>query len=240
MGFDINILVEHWRVLANGALLTIVVSAVGALCGLLVAVPIAIARMARSPIVRFGVLLFVEGLRNVPFLVVVYLVHFGLPFLGPRMPAVVSGIVALTLYGAAYYSEVIRASILAVPRGQLESARVVGMSYIRGLWEVVLPQMLRSFVPPATNITLLLLKESSVLSTITVPEMTYAALTVQGQTFSPVEVFVAIGVTYWILTSAITSAARFYERHAEHRRPVQRSRSRVAAQYLSLDWRGSQ
>jgi polar amino acid transport system permease protein len=239
MRFDPHILVEHWQVLANGALMTIAVSGLGVIFGFFAAVPVALMKLARNTPMRLAAGTFIEIVRNVPFLILVFLVHFGLPFTGFRMPAIVSGVVALTIYGAAYYSEVIRAAILSVPRGQLESARAIGMTHLQGLGEIVAPQMVRFLAPPSTNITLLLLKESSVLSTITVPEMTYAALTVQGQTFSPVEVFLAIGVVYWVLTSLVTSAARLYETRKGRRRQSTPRQSNIAAQYLSVDWRGA-
>ena len=98
----------------------------------------------------------------------------------------------------------IRGAILSVPKGQLDSARAVGMSNMQAMRHVIFPQMLGYFLPPATNQAVLLVKESSVTSTITVVEMTMAAQIVQGNTFSPVEVFLVISVLYWTLCSSIS------------------------------------
>src|SRR6516164_6768497 len=110
MMFNPTILIQYWQVLAHGLLVTIAVSALGMLFGFVVAVPFALMGMARGGLLRVAAALFVETVRNLPFLIFVFLVHYGLPFMGLRMQAAVSGVVALSFYGAAYYSEAIRAS----------------------------------------------------------------------------------------------------------------------------------
>jgi len=142
----------------------------------------------------------------------VFLLFYVLPFYGIRIPADIVGIIGLALFGSVYYAEIIRAGIDAIPRGQLESARSIGMSHWQSMTNIVLPQTMRIILPPIGNQTLSLVKESSILSTITVQELTMSALIVQGQTFRPFEVFIVITLLYWGVNELIATGLRIYER----------------------------
>ena len=142
----------------------------------------------------------------------VFLLFYVLPFYGIRIPANIVGIIGLALFGSVYYAEIIRAGIDAIPRGQLESARSIGMSHWQSMTNIVLPQTMRIILPPIGNQTLSLVKESSILSTITVQELTMSALIVQGQTFRPFEVFIVITLLYWGVNELIATGLRIYER----------------------------
>ena len=142
----------------------------------------------------------------------VFLLFYVLPFYGIRIPANIVGIIGLALFGSVYYAEIIRAGIDAIPRGQLESARSIGMSHWQSMPNIVLPQTMRIILPPIGNQTLSLVKESSILSTITVQELTMSALIVQGQTFRPFEVFIVITLLYWGVNELIATGLRIYER----------------------------
>ena len=147
----------------------------------------------------------------------VFLLFYVLPFYGIRIPANIVGIIGLALFGSVYYAEIIRAGIDAIPRGQLESARSTGMSYWQSMTNIVLPQTMRIILPPIGNQTLSLVKESSILSTITVQELTMSALIVQGQTFRPFEVFIVITLLYWGVNELIATCLRIYERRLKRR-----------------------
>lgn len=135
------------------------------------------------------------------------------------------GIVALALYSSVYYAEIMRAGIAAIPRGQAEAARAIGMSHAQSLQNVVFPQMWPIVLPPVANQTMALVKESSILSTITVSEMTMSALVVQGITFRPFEVFIMITILYWMLNETIAFCVRQLENYLQK----QRSREAVTA-----------
>ena len=147
----------------------------------------------------------------------VFLLFYVLPFYGIRIPANIVGIIGLALFGSVYYAEIIRAGIDAIPRGQLESARSTGMSYWQSMTNIVLPQTMRIILPPIGNQTLSLVKESSILSTITVQELTMSALIVQGQTFRPFEVFIVITLLYWGVNELIATSLRIYEGRLKRR-----------------------
>ncbi|MBW7971995.1 amino acid ABC transporter permease [Bradyrhizobium sp. BR 10289] len=234
MKFDPAVLVDYWPLLLQGAWLTIQVSAAAMLIGYVAGIVVALIALVPGWLPRLVTGLYVETLRNIPFIIIVFVVYYGLPFWGIRLPATLVGTVALALFASAYYAEIVRAAILALPRGQFESARAIGMSPASAMWHVVAPQILRTLVPPSTNMTLTMMKESAVLSSITVPELTYQSLVVQGNTFAPFEVFAAVASIYWLIAAVIAEASRRLERRVGAVQAEAVSRNRIADRYLSL------
>ena len=151
--------------------------------------------------------------RNTPFIIQVFLFYYVLPFYGLRLPAEYVGILALAAFGSAYFAEIIRAGIDAIPKGQLESARAIGMTDWQSMKNIILPQTLSIVLPPLTNQTLTLIKESAILSTITVHELTMTGLMVQGETFRPFEVFIMVALLYWALNETIATIMRRFEKN---------------------------
>lgn len=204
MTFDFSILAEYWPVILRGLGFTLVSSMVGLVCGLLVGLAVALLRLSRTRALSLIAAAYVELGRNLPFMIIAFLIFFGLPRWGIHLPALIVGAVALSLYAGAYFAEIIRASILSVPKGQMESARAIGMSRRQALRHVIFPQMMGYFLPPATNQTIMVVKESSILSTITVAELTMAGQIIQGYTYSPIEAFVTAAVLYWMICAAVS------------------------------------
>lgn len=237
MPFDPAILLDYWPILLDGAWLTIRVSAAAFVIGYAAGIVVALVALAPGRPVRFLAGAYVEVLRNIPFIIILFVVYYGLPFSGIRLPATLVGTVALALFASAYYAEIVRAAILALPRGQFESARAIGMSPAEAMRHVVAPQILRALVPPSTNMTLTMMKESAVLSSITVPELTYQSLVVQGNTFAPFEVFAAVAVIYWLIAIVIAALSRSLERRAGAAQAAGVTGNPIAARYLSLEAR---
>jgi len=234
MHFDPAVLVDYWPLLLQGAWLTLQVSAAAFVMGYVVGIAIALIALVPGWVPRLVTGLYVETLRNIPFIIILFVVYYGLPFSGIRLPAVLVGTAALALFASAYYAEIVRAAILALPRGQFESARAIGMSPMSAMRHVVAPQILRTLVPPSTNMTLTMMKESAVLSSITVPELTYQSLVVQGNTFAPFEVFAAVASIYWLIAVVIAEASRRLERRVGTAQAGASGRNRIADRYLSL------
>lgn len=237
MPFDPAILLDYWPILLDGAWLTIRVSAAAFAIGYAAGIVVALVALAPARPVRFLAAAYVEALRNIPFIIILFVVYYGLPFSGIRLPATLVGTAALALFASAYYAEIVRAAILALPRGQFESARAIGMSPAEAMRHVVAPQILRSLVPPSTNMTLTMMKESAVLSSITVPELTYQSLVVQGNTFAPFEVFAAVAAIYWLIAIVIAALSRSLERRAGAAQAASVTGNPIAARYLSLEAR---
>jgi His/Glu/Gln/Arg/opine family amino acid ABC transporter permease subunit len=211
MNFDVAVLTKYWLTFLDGLGVTLALFVISLAASLVLGTAVAFARLALNRAAAWSAAVYVEFVRNIPFMILVFIVFFVLPFYGVRMRAFEVGVVALTVYGGAYFAEIIRAAIVTVPKGQLEAARALGMSYGQAMRYVVLPQTPAFLVPPATNQAIMLLKETAVLSTITVGELTMAAQIVQGYTYSPIEVFFAVSLLYWVTCTALAHAAKRLE-----------------------------
>lgn len=211
MAFDLSVILDYWPVMIRGLGVTVALFVISLVLSLVLGTMVALARLSRVRVLLWMATGFIELVRNIPFMIQVFLLFYVLPFYGLHLPAFVVGVIVLTVFGGAYYGEIVRAAILSVPKGQLESARATGMSKLQAMRHVVFPQMVGFFIPPATNQAVMLIKETSVLSTITIVEMTMAAQIVQGYTYSPIEVFFMISILYWILCSGLSRSAGWLE-----------------------------
>jgi His/Glu/Gln/Arg/opine family amino acid ABC transporter permease subunit len=235
MRFEPALLLDYWPLLLKGTVLTLLLSAAAAAAGYVLGIAVALVGLLPSRAARLAAGLYVEVLRDIPFIIILFVTYYGLPFAGVRLPATVVGTLALALFVSAYYAEIVRAAVLALPRGQFESARAVGMSPLQAMRHIVGPQILRAAIPPSTNMTLTMMKESAVLSSITVPELTYQSLVVQGNTFAPFEVFAAVAAIYWLIAAAFAEFARRLERRVGAAYGEEAARSRLSDRFLSLD-----
>ena len=128
MRFDPSILVQYWPLFAEGAWLTLRISVTAFLIGYALGIAIALLALAPGFLPKAAVTAYVGTLRSIPFIIILFVIYYGLPFYGVRLPALLVGTAALALFASAYYAEIVRAAILALPRGQFESARAIGMS----------------------------------------------------------------------------------------------------------------
>ncbi|MCW6511814.1 amino acid ABC transporter permease [Lichenifustis flavocetrariae] len=230
------VLRDHAGLLAQGLLLTVLLASAGIVAGLVLAVPLALAKLSRHRVVRGLGTELIELLRNMPFVVLLVVVHFGAPRLLIRFAPSTSGVVALALYGAAYFAEVLRGAFLSVPRGQTEGAHALGLTGRATLIAVVAPQTTAAAVPPGRVVAVMLLKDSAVLSIISVPELTHAAMRIQAESFATVPVFAALALLYWLMTLGLSAAVDRLEARTRLRRRTSLRGSTVAARYLALDW----
>ena len=196
-----------WRYLpslASGFGVTILCWSAGGALGLLVGFAIALARRAPFPPLRWGLQAFVEVFRGTPFLMQLFLLYDGGPYLGLRLSATAAGVLGLSLYSSAYFAEIFRAGFGAVPVGQIEAAMSVGMTPLDILARVSLPAALIAAVPPIVNMLIILSKETVVLSIITVPELMYQVQTMAAETFTAFDAIFAMAVFYWLLVECVS------------------------------------
>jgi polar amino acid transport system permease protein len=166
---------------------------------------------------RFGVLraaasFYVWFIRGTPALIQVFIIYFGLPQLGLNPSPFMAGVIALGLNSGAYVAEIIRSGLLAIPQGQFESSQALGMSHPETMVRIVLPQVFRIILPPLTNEAISALKNTSLLSTITVVDLTMYAQTIISTTFRPFQFFIATALIYLVLTTMLTQVASWMER----------------------------
>lgn len=152
-----------------------------------------------SRILRLPAVAYVDAIRATPLLAQLYFLYFGLPILGLGTPEVTVGIIALAVNSGAYVSEIVRSGILAIPRGQVEASASSGMSYWQQMRLIILPQALRPMVSPLIGQAIVLVKDSSLLSLISVLELTRAGQTLAVDRFMPVEGLTTTAVGYLII-----------------------------------------
>lgn len=213
MSFHPDIIIEYFPILVKGFMVTIQICVAALLGAFFFGLVIGLMRTSPSRLLAAIATVYVDIIRNVPYMVQVFLLFYTLPFFDIRLSPISTGIISLMIFGTAYYGEVFRAGIRAVPRGQYESGLAAGFGHWETMWRIVLPQSRQFLIPPMTNNTISLVKESAILSTITVPELTQAAQRVTGITFSPFEVFLMVALLYWAMATAISfSASRIAQR----------------------------
>jgi len=155
---------------------------------------------------------YVWFIRGTPALIQVFIIYFGLPQIGLNPSPFLAGVIALGLNSGAYVAEIIRSGLLAIPKGQFESSQALGMSHPETMGRIVLPQVFRIILPPLTNEAIAALKNTSLLSTITVVDLTLYAQTIISTTFRPFQFFIATAVIYLVMTTLLTQLSSWMER----------------------------
>jgi len=204
-----------WRyapALISGFGVTVLCWSMGAAIGLVLGFVIALLYRLRVPPLRWALRAAIEVIRGTPFLVQLFLLYSGGPFIGLRLEATTAGVVGLGVYSSAYFAEAFRAGFSAVPAGQIEAATSVGMNSRDILWRISLPTMLVATLPSIVNLLIILSKETVVLSIITVPELMYQMQTMAAETFTAFDAIFAMAVFYWLLVEAVSRLGYRLER----------------------------
>lgn len=172
--------------------------------GSLLGMAIALLRISKLRLLRTIAFAYVSIFRGTPLLVQILLIYFGLPHYGIVLSPIPSALLALTLFSAAYLSEIFRAGISSVDSGQWEAAESMSLGYWTCLRRIILPQAFRIALPPMGSRLIALIKDTSLASTITVMEMTRVAEQVGAATFRYMEMFLMIGAIYWVINQVLT------------------------------------
>ncbi|WP_027520593.1 amino acid ABC transporter permease [Bradyrhizobium sp. Ec3.3] len=197
--------------LLQGVLWTLRLMVLSFALAAVLALPIALARLSANGMLRLLAHLYVELVRGMPSLTLLFLIYFGLPNLGITLRAIDAAVIGLGLNGAAYVSEIYRAGILAIDSGQREAAQMIGMRHRQVLRFVILPQAVRVVLAPLGNFAIALLKDTSVASLISAPEMMLQARDLTSEYFMPLQIYVAVGVMYLLMALPLASLVRFME-----------------------------
>lgn len=210
--WDFNILVEHWDQFMAGLRQTILASLLGLIGSLVLGTSIAILRIAPFRLLKAIGTIYVEFIRNIPLLVVVFFFFLGLPALGVPVDPFTSGTLGLMVYTASFIAEAIRAGIQAVPSGQSEAARSSGLSYIQTMRYIVLPQAIKIVLPAIGNQMINLIKNSSILGVIAGLDLMYYADLINLSTFKGIPVYTFVALFYLLLTVPLSLAVHYMER----------------------------
>ncbi len=158
-------------------------------------------RVTKVPVVSQIAAVYVSAFRGTPLLVQIFVLYYGLPSVGIEFTPVTAGILALTLNVAAYLSESMRGAILGIDKGQWEAGLSVGLTWGQTLWNIITPQALRLAVPSLSNSLISLIKDTSLISVITVTELMLATKEVIAETFQPLPLYLAAAGIYWLLSA---------------------------------------
>jgi polar amino acid transport system permease protein len=185
--------------------------AVGA-CALLLGLLVATARRFAGRTVAVPLALYVALIRDTPFLIQLFLLYYGGPYIGLNLEPYQAGLIGLTVYGSAYFAEIFRGGYEAVPRGHQEAAVCAGLTRLQIVRRILLPEMALLVLPALVNMQILLLKETAVLSIVTVPELTMTLTALGSETFAFAEALFLLAFGYWALVELTGALGRRAER----------------------------
>ena len=181
--------------------------------GTLIGLIVGIIRLKRLPVIDWLLVAYIELFRCTPLLVQIIWFYYALPVvLGVNIPAHVAAISVLSLYGGAFYAEIIRGSIESIHVGQWDAARALGLSPWRVLQLVILPQALKPMLAPYVNQSVTQLKNTSLVSVIAVPDLVYNATLINADTYRPLEVYTVVALIYFAILFPAPLVARRFER----------------------------
>jgi polar amino acid transport system permease protein len=201
--FHFNVVWDHWRDLADGALLTIQLSSLAMTLGLVVAIVFVYAKAAGPRPVRWSVAAYIELIRNTPFLVQIFIVYFSLPALGISVGASEAALAAMVVNFGAYGTEILRAGIDSIAQGQIDAARALGLTPLQTFRHVVLFPALKTVYPALASQFILLMLASSVVSAISAVELTAVTNSLQSTTFRPFEFYFVATALYLVMALGI-------------------------------------
>ncbi len=205
-------LFDHLGLLAVGLARTIEVGAGAILLSFLLAFIAGLARLSPRRSVRWTARVYVEIFRGTSIVVQLFWLYFVLPRVGLQLPPIAAGILALGLNGGAYGSEIVRGTMQSFSRGQWEAATALNLSSLSTLFDVVLPQAIRTMLPPFGNLAIEVLKGTALVSLISVTDLTYAGYQIYSRTYEPAEVFALTLLMYLGLALCVTFLFRMLER----------------------------
>ncbi|QBJ80285.1 MULTISPECIES: amino acid ABC transporter permease [Aquitalea] len=199
-------------VMLKGALYTLMFAVVAMVLGLLLGFVVALLRVGKVPVLSQLVAFYVSAMRGTPLLVQIFVIYYGLPGIGIELDPVPAGIIALTLNVAAYLSESLRGGIAGVERGQWDAGLSLGFSWWQTMRYIVAPQALRLSVPSLSNSLISLIKDTSLVSVITVTELMLATKEVIAQTFQPLPLYLGAAALYWVMSASFERLQKRVER----------------------------
>jgi polar amino acid transport system permease protein len=211
--WDFKFLLRYSDLFIDGLLVSLAFTAFIVVAGLLIGLIVGLGRISRFAIIRIASRLFVETFRCTPLLVQLIWFFYALPILtGINMSAISAGALSLSLYGAAFYSEIFRAGIVSIDEGQVEAGRALGMTTFQNMRRIILPQAVKRMIPPILSQSILQFKNTSLLSTLAIPDFLYQGQVVAHDTYRPLEVYTFIALAYLAVLFPLTIVVQQLER----------------------------
>lgn len=204
---DFSILTNYIDLFLEGLKITIIVSVIALICSFILGTLIAVMRIAPFKLLNWVGTAYVEFIRNIPVLVIVFFT-----FLGGNFGGFAAGTIGLTIYTAAFIAEAIRAGILSVPKGQAEAARSTGLTYGQAMRMVILPQAIKIVIPPLGNQFINLVKNSSLLAVVAGEDLMYQGDLISAKTYATFDTYIFVGLFYLLITIPLSLGVGFLEK----------------------------
>ncbi len=215
---DFGIVWTERGLLLNGLANTAILSLVSVVGALLLGFILTPALMSKKPAVSRAARAFVDGMRCIPFLLFAYIVYYGFPSIGINLDNWGAGLLALTIYNAAYMAEILRGAWMALPRDEIEAGVAFGFSELRLFRRIILPPLVLSAGPVIGNQLIQIIKDSAFLTIIALPELTHAASSIQSRYYVPFAAFITAVALYWGLCLIVEAGVNVLRQLADARR----------------------
>ncbi|KUP94618.1 amino acid ABC transporter permease [Tritonibacter horizontis] len=201
--FNLEVLQQSWPMLIKGLWLTLKLGIASIIAGLVLGLFLCLLRLYSVAPVRFLTRCYINVFRSIPLLVLLIIVYYALPFVGIRLSSFASAMAALTLVSGAYTAEIFRAGIEAVPKGQFEAAAALGLSPRQTMADVILPQSVRIVIPPLTNNSINVIKDTALASVVAMPDLLKQATQAQALAANPTPLIGAAAIYLAFLLPAV-------------------------------------
>jgi polar amino acid transport system permease protein len=215
--FNFRVIWDYMPLFLHGLWATAWISFIGLMGALLVGIVACMMRISGKKVLSVPAIAYTELIRSTPLLVQLYFFYFGLPSLGIRFSEYHTGILALSLNSGAYMAEILRAGVQSIPGGQIEAGVAFGLNYLQRLRYIILPQAIGITIPPLLGQTIVLVKDSALLSLISVFELTRASQTLTSERFMPAEGFLTVAFFYLLLYYVLKSFSAWWQRRLIYR-----------------------
>ncbi|PNO56282.1 amino acid ABC transporter permease [Aeromonas caviae] len=208
---------SFWPLLSAGLIFTVPLTLITFVLGIVLGLSAALARLYGPAPLVILVRFYVWLIRGTPLLVQLFLIFYGLPSAGIVLDAFTAAVIGFTLNIGAYSSEIIRATLAAIPKGQWEAAYSIGMNWPQVMWRVILPQAARIAVPPLSNTFISLVKDTSLAAAVTVPELFQAAQRLASVTYEPLILYIETALIYLMFSSVLSTLQDRLEQRLAHK-----------------------
>ncbi|HWI49330.1 MAG TPA: amino acid ABC transporter permease [Rummeliibacillus sp.] len=208
---DWSIITDNLDIFWTGLLLTLRISALSLLLAIPIGIIVGIGRISKNRLINFLASAYVEIMRGIPLIVILIWIYFVLgQFL--KLGSFWGSIFSLGIFSAAFIAEIVRGGIQSIPKGQMEAARSSGMSYFQAMKLIILPQAIRKTLPPMASQFILLIKDSSLVSTISAVDLTLKATNLAAVSYRYIEIWSFVAVVYFAVTFTLSLIIRQFEK----------------------------
>lgn len=213
MSFNFQLIVDSLPLLLSGALITIEITALAVGIGFFIGLCVGVARLSGIKLLKYMAIVYADTIRGTPLLIQIFLIYFALPMLiGRQIDPFVAAVVACSINSGAYVSEIFRAGIQAIDKGQMEAARSLGLTWWQAMRFVILPQAFSKILPPLGNEFIAMLKDTSLVSVIGFEELTRRGQLIIAKTYGSFEIWSTVALIYLVMTVSISQLVAFLEK----------------------------